>query len=52
MVFPVAVRAIRLAFDAADPALDQAARSLGAGRFDRWLTITLPLVAPGILVAA
>ncbi len=52
MVFPVAVRAIRLAFEAADPALDQVARSLGAGRLDRWLTITLPLVAPGILVGA
>ena len=49
MVFPVAVRAIRLAFDAADPALDEAARSLGAGRLDRWFTVTLPLVAPGIL---
>ena len=52
MVFPVAVRAIRLGFDAADPALDQAARSLGAGRIDRWLTVTLPLVAPAILVGA
>lgn len=50
MTFPIAVRAIRLAFDAADPALDQAARSLGAGRLDRWLTVTVPLVAPGILV--
>ncbi len=49
MVFPVAVRAIRLAFDAVDPALDAAARSLGARRLDRWLTVTLPLVAPGIL---
>ena len=52
MVFPVAVRAIRLGFDAADPALEQAARSLGAGRIDRWVTVTLPLVAPAILVGA
>lgn len=52
MVFPVAVRAIRLAFDAADPALDQAARTLGAGWFDRLFTVTIPLVAPGILVGA
>ncbi len=50
MTFPIAVRAIRLAFDAADPALDKAAPSLGAGRLDRWLTVTVPLVAPGILV--
>ena len=52
MTFPVAVRAIRLAFDAADPALEQAARSLGAGRLDRFLSVTVPLVAPGILVGA
>ncbi len=52
MVFPVAVRAIRLAFDAADPALDQVARSLGAGRLDRLVTVTIPMVAPGILVGA
>ena len=49
MVFPVAVRAIRLAFDAADPALEAAARSLGAGWLDRWCSVTLPMVAPGIL---
>ena len=52
MVFPVAVRAIRLAFDAADPALDQVARTLGAGWLDRLVTVTIPLVAPGILVGA
>jgi molybdate transport system permease protein len=52
MVFPVAVRAIRLAFDSADPALDQVARSLGAGRLDRLVTVTIPMVAPGILVGA
>lgn len=52
MVFPVMVRAIRLSLDAADPGLEQAARSLGAGRLDRFVSITLPLAAPGILVAA
>ncbi len=50
MTFPVMVRSIRLALDAADPALEQAARSLGAGRLDRFFTITLPLAAPGIMV--
>jgi molybdate transport system permease protein len=50
MIFPVMVRSIRLALDGADPGLEQAARSLGAGRLDRFVTVTLPLAAPGILV--
>ena len=52
MIFPVMVRAVRLALDTADPAFEQAARTLGAGRMDRLLTITLPLAAPGVVVAA
>ena len=52
MVFPVMVRAIRLSLEAADPGLNQAARSLGAGPLDRLLTIALPLASPGILVGA
>jgi len=52
MVFPVMVRAVRLSLEAADPGLEQAARSLGAGRLDRFFTVTLPLAAPGILVGA
>ncbi len=52
MIFPVMVRAIRLSLEAADPGLDQAARTLGAGRLDRWLTVGLPLASPGILVGA
>lgn len=50
MSFPLAVRAIRLSLDAIDPGLEQAACSLGAGPVDRFLTITLPLAAPGVLV--
>ncbi len=50
MVFPIMVRSIRLALDAVDPGLEQAARSLGASRLDRFLSITLPLAAPGLLV--
>ncbi len=49
MVFPLLVRAGRLAFEAADPGIEAAARSLGAGRFDRLVSVTLPLAAPGIL---
>jgi molybdate transport system permease protein len=52
MTFPVMVRAVRLSLEAADPALEQAARTLGAGRLDRLLNVTLPLASPGILVGA
>jgi molybdate transport system permease protein len=52
MVFPVMVRAIRLSLEAVDPGLEQAARTLGAGRLDRLFTITLPLAGPGLLTAA
>jgi molybdate transport system permease protein len=49
MVFPLLVRAARIAFEAADPGLEAAARSLGAGRLDRLLTVTLPLAIPGVV---
>ena len=52
MVFPVMVRSVRLSLEAADPGLEQAARSLGAGRLDRLVNVTLPLASPGILVGA
>lgn len=47
--FPLMVRAIRLALEAVDSRLEQAARTLGAGRARVFLTITLPLTLPGIL---
>ena len=50
MTFPVMVRAIRLSLESADRGLDEAARTLGAGRLDRLLNVTLPLASPGILV--
>jgi molybdate transport system permease protein len=52
MVFPVMVRSVRLSLEATDPGLDQAARTLGAGRLDRLFNVTLPLASPGILVGA
>lgn len=52
MSLPLMVRAIRLSIEAIDPGLEQAARSLGAGRLDRFLTITLPLALPGVLSGA
>jgi molybdate transport system permease protein len=52
MILPLMLRAIRLSLEAVDPGLEQAARTLGAGAWDRFLSITLPLAAPGVLVAA
>lgn len=49
MVFPLMVRAIRLSVEALDPGLDEAAQTLGAGAFDRFATISLPLMLPGVL---
>ncbi len=50
--FPLMVRSVRLALDAADPKLEMAARSLGARFWDRLFTITLPLAWPGVISAA
>ena len=52
MAFPLMVRAIRLGLDAVDRGLEDAARTLGAGAFDRFASITLPLMLPGILAGA
>ncbi|WP_299650199.1 molybdate ABC transporter permease subunit [uncultured Jannaschia sp.] len=49
MAFPLIVRAIRLAFEAVDPRLEEAAATLGASPLRVWLTVTLPLAAPGLL---
>lgn len=48
MTFPLLVRAARLALDAVDPGLEDAARTLGAKPLDRFFSITLPLMGPGI----
>lgn len=52
MAFPLMVRAIRIALDGVDRGLEDAARTLGAGAWDRFFTITLPLMAPGVLAGA
>ncbi|HKN04469.1 MAG TPA: molybdate ABC transporter permease subunit [Buttiauxella sp.] len=49
MSFPLMVRAIRLALESVDMKLEQAARTLGAGRWRVFCTITLPLTLPGII---
>ncbi|SNX71612.1 molybdate transport system permease protein [Cereibacter ovatus] len=52
MGFPLMVRAIRLAIEAVDPKLEQAASTLGASRLWVFLTVTLPLILPGIVAGA
>ncbi len=52
MGFPLMVRAIRLGIEAVDPKLEQAAATLGASRVRVFLTITLPLILPGLLAGA
>jgi molybdate transport system permease protein len=49
MGFPLLVRAIRLAVEAVDRRLEDAAGTLGAGPGWVFLTVTLPLVVPGII---
>jgi molybdate transport system permease protein len=49
MSFPLMIRAIRLSLETVDGGLEQAARTLGAGGFDRFVSITLPLMLPGLL---
>jgi molybdate transport system permease protein len=52
MSFPLMVRAIRLSLENVDRGLEDAARTLGAGPVDRFLSVTLPLMVPGILAGA
>lgn len=52
MAFPLMVRAIRLAIEAVDPRLEQAASTLGAGPAMVFLTVTLPLMLPGVVAGA
>jgi molybdate transport system permease protein len=52
MTFPLMVRSIRIALEGVDRGLEAAARTLGAGPLDRFATITLPLMLPGILAGA
>lgn len=47
--FPLMVRSIRLAFSAVDVRLEQAARTLGAGRLDAFFSVSLPLARNGVI---
>lgn len=49
MAFPLMVRSIRLSLENVDKGLEQAARTLGATPKWVFITITLPMILPGIL---
>lgn len=52
MGFPLLVRAVRLSVEAVDRKLEDAAGTLGASPAWVFVTVTLPLVLPGILAGA
>jgi molybdate transport system permease protein len=49
MALPLMVRAMRLSIEAVDRRLEGAARTLGAGPWRTFFTVTLPLTMPGVL---
>ncbi len=49
MGFPLMVRAIRLSIEAVDTRLEEAAGTLGANRVWVFMTVTLPLIVPGVI---
>src|SRR6185503_11398564 len=49
---PLVVRAVQASMEQLDPALNEAAGSLGARWWQRFSRVTLPLIAPGALAGA
>jgi len=52
MGLPLMVRAMRLSIEAVDRRLEVAARTLGAGWWRAFFTVTLPLSLPGVIAGA
>jgi len=50
MSFPLLVRSVRLSIESVDKGLEDASRTLGAGWWRVFFTITLPLSVPGIIM--
>lgn len=52
MAFPLMVQPVRLAFQMIDRRLENAASTLGANRWQVFVTISLPLAIPGVVAGA
>jgi len=52
VAYPFVVRAVGAVIKGIDPALEEAARTLGAGRTRVFVTVILPLIRPGLLAGA
>jgi molybdate transport system permease protein len=52
MAFPLMVRSIRVAFSELDQRLEMAARTLGAGRIETFVRISLPLARRGLIAGS
>ena len=52
MSFPLLVRTARVAFENVSPRVEHVARTLGAGPWRVFWTITLPLALPGVIAGA
>jgi molybdate transport system permease protein len=52
MSFPLLVRSARVAFEEVDPRLEKVARTLGAGPWRVFFSITLPLSVRGVIAGA
>jgi molybdate transport system permease protein len=50
--FPLLVQSARVAFEGVDPTMEDAARSVGAGPWEVFRRVTLPLAARGIAAGA
>jgi molybdate transport system permease protein len=52
LALPLVVRAVQISLESIDRRLEGAARTLGAGRWDTFFSVTFPLAAPGIAAGA
>jgi molybdate transport system permease protein len=52
MGFPLMVRSLRLSMEGIDPRIEAAGRTLGAGPWRAFFTLTLPLAWPGLVTGA
>lgn len=52
LITPFVIRMVMVSLAQFDPAIEEAARNLGAGRWRTFFLITLPLIRPGVLAGS